>query len=272
MNAAYCEKVFINPAIEHGISAYIAQKEGNGYNRAHTFEMHVIKALTIIYGEKTILLPYKIDNEKAFECNLLMYDLKENDMKRFISNMNEYHNFMKNYKVGSDATGLINEIENIVMEMISKRNKRKSFSELEIKELDLLFNPIGGDLKKIKSLIGENNGVVIRNWNDKKYELTNTQIRLIAINPNLLMPDEYSKYGYDIKSIAQLSDEEIQKVNKIIVDEMIREETIDKVKQNKRNHKIVLTCGNGFVDKLMLASIIATEIMIGIVFITSIGG
>ena len=86
------------------------------------------------------------------------------------------------------------------------------------------------------------------------------------------MPDEYSKYGYDIKSIAQLSDEEIQKVNKIIVDEMIREETIDKVKQNKRNHKIVLTCGNGFVDKLMLASIIATEIMIGIVFITSIGG
>jgi len=49
--------------------------------------MHVIKVLTIIYGEKSILLPYKIDNEKAFECNLLIYDLKENIMKKFIMYM-----------------------------------------------------------------------------------------------------------------------------------------------------------------------------------------
>ena len=272
MNAAFCEKIFINPAIEYGIRAFLAQKEGNGYNRAHTFEMHVIKALTIIYGEKTILLPYKIDNEKAFECNLLMYDLKESDMKKFIQCMNEYYHFMKNYKIGSDATGLITEIEQLLLEMINRRNKRKQFSEAEITMLDSIFNPIGGDLKKIKSLIGKDSGLLIKTWHDKKYELTNTQIRLIAINPNLLMPAEYAKYGYDIKHVALLSDNEIKNINKIIVDEMIREEASSKVTKTKRRKSIVLTCGNGFVDKLMLASIVATEIMIGIIIITSIGG
>lgn len=272
MNAGYCEKIFINPAIEYGIKAYIAQKEGNGYNRAHTFEMHVIKALTIIYGEKTILLPYKIDNEKAFECNLLMYDLKESDMKKFITCMNDYYYFMKNYKVGSDATGLITEIEQLLMEMINKRNKRHQFNEDEVKQLDSIFNPIGGDLKKIKSLIGKDNGLVIKTWHDKKYELTNTQIRLIAVNPNLLMPNEYAKYGYDIKHVALLSDDEIRNINKAIVDEMIREESSTKLKKENKKRNIVLTSGNGFVDKLMLASIIATEIMIGIVIITNIGG
>lgn len=272
MNAAYCEKIFINPAIEYGIRAYLAQKEGNGYNRAHTFEMHIIKALVIIYSEKTILLPYKIDNSKAFECNLLMYDLKEIEMKKFLTYMNEYYMFMKNYKVGSDATGLMLEIEHILLEMINKRSKRKTFTEDELKELDLIFNPIGGDLKKIKSLISENNGLIIKAWHDQKNELTNTQIRLMAINPNLLMPDEYSKYGYDIKSVAQLSDEEIKKINSIIVDEIIREGTFSKKTRKKIKNKMILTCGNGFVDKLMLASIVATEIMIGIIVLTSIGG
>jgi len=36
--------------------------------------------------------------------------------------------------------------------------------------------------------------------------------------------------------------------------------------------KIVLTTGNGFVDKLLLLSIIATELMIGMVIMSVIGG
>ena len=75
MNEKYLDPYFIHPAIEYGISSYLSYKENNEYKRAHTFEMYVIKALTIIYGEKSIILPYKIDNERAFECNLLIYNL-----------------------------------------------------------------------------------------------------------------------------------------------------------------------------------------------------
>lgn len=272
MSTIYCEKFFINPAIEYGIRSYIKQKNGNEYKRAHTFEMNVIKALTIIYGEKSIILPYTIDNEKAFECNLLMYDLKESDMKNFIKYMNEYYEFMKNFNSNAKATGLISEIEKILIEMINKRSKRKEFTAEELAEFDTIFNPTAGDLKKIKSLLSTNDGLIIKEWENNRYELSNTQLRMMAVNPNLLMPEEYSKYGYDIRSIAVLSEDEIKKVNKTIVEEMIRKTTDSKKTFFKKRNKIILTCGNGFVDKLMLLSIVATEIMIGIVIATSIGG
>lgn len=272
MEPKYLEKYFINPAIEYGIKSYIAYKEGSEYKRAHTFEMYVIKALTIIYGEKSILLPYKIDNEKAFECNLLMYDLKENDMKNFIRYMNEYYEFMKNYKSETKATGLISEIESILIEMINKRNKRREFTEEEIHEFDSIFNPIEGDLKRLKSLVSSNTGLIVRYWQDNKYGLTNTQMRLMAVNPNLLMPEQYAKFGFDIRTVAVLTENEINNINDKILHEENHSLEVNNKGIFKRHQRILLTTGNGFVDKLMILSIMMTEIMVGLIIASIIGG
>lgn len=272
MVTKYVDKYFINPAIENGIQSYILYTEGKTYPPLFTFEMNVIKVLTIIYGEKSILLPYKIDNEKAFECNLLMYDLKENDMKNFIKYMNEYYAFMKNYKSEKKATGLTTEIEKILLEMIIKRSKRKEFTQKEISEFDRIFNPIEGNLKKIKSLVSANNGLIVRAWENNKLELSNTQLRMIAVNPNLLDSNLYSKYGYNIKTIASLSEEEIEKINHVITIEENRINIEPEHKTIFKRGKIVFTTGNGFVDKLMLLSIIATELMIGVIIASIIGG
>lgn len=272
MVTEYVDKFFINPAIEYGIKSYMNYKEQKSFPIIYTFEMNVIKVLTIIYGEKSILLPYKIDNEKAFECNLLMYDLKETDMKNFLKYMNDYYEFMKNYKSEKKATGLTTEVEKILMEMIIKRSKRKEFSQAEIEEFDRIFNPIDGNLKKIKSLVSANNGLIVRAWESNKFELTNTQIKMIAVHPNLLSREEYNKYGYDIRTIASLSEEEINKINQVInIEENRTYIQKDKKRVFKRN-SIVLTTGNGFVDKLMLLSIIATELMIGMIIASILGG
>lgn len=272
MISEYTEKFFINQGIDAGIKSYLLHKEGKSYPRIHTFEMNVVKVLTIIYGEKSILLPYKIDNEKAFECNLLIYDLKETDMQNFIKYMNEYFDFMNNYKSEQKATGLTNEIEKLLMEMITKRARRKEFKADEIQEFDKIFNPIDGDLKKIKSLVSKNDGLIIRAWENNKMELTNTQIRMIAVNPNLLTRDEYFKYGYDIRTIACLSEKEIDDINKLIQIEESKVTEKNKKLNFFQKNRIILTSGNGFVDKLMLLSIISTEIMIGIVIAASIFG
>lgn len=272
MIGKYVDKIFINPSIENGITSYMLYSEGKTYPPIYTFEMNVIKSLTIIYGEKSILLPYKIDNEKAFECNLLMYDLKESDMKNFIRYMNDYYEFMKNYKSEKKATGLTTEIEKILLEMIIKRSKRKEFTPEEIKEFDKIFNPIDGNLKKIKSLISSDSGLIARAWESNKFELSNTQMRMIAVNPNLLDSNLYSKYGYSIKTIASLSEEEIEKVNHIITIEENRVKVTPEKKTVFKRGKIVLTTGNGFVDKLMLVSIVATELMIGFVIMCILGG
>ncbi len=272
MITKYVDKIFINPAIENGIQSYMLYKDDKTYPAMYTFEMNVIKVLTIIYGEKSILLPYKIDNEKAFECNLLMYDLKETDMKNFIKYMNDYYEFMKNYKSEKKATGLTTEIEKILLEMIIKRSKRKEFTQTELKEFDRVFNPIDGNLKKIKSLVSMNNGLIVRAWETNKLELSNTQLRMIAVNPNLLDSNLYTKYGYNIKTIASLSEDEIEKVNHIITIEENRINLEQKKPTVFKRGKIILTTGNGFVDKLLLLSIIATELMIGMVIMSVIGG
>jgi hypothetical protein len=270
MQEVFTEKYFINPAIEYGIRSYKQAIEGMSFDRIYTFEMNVMYALSIIYGEKTILLPYKIDNEMAFKCNLLMYGLKESTMESFIKYMNEYYVFMKNYKSERKATGLINEIEHILIDMITKRNLKKKFRPEELNEFDKIFNPTNGELKQLKQLVGSDQGLIVREWAIQKEEITNTQLKLRAINPNLLDPRVYFKYGYDIKTIAELTDNEIDEVNTII----IKEENKDygKKEYKKLSARFALSTGSIMVDILLILSILSTSFMIGLVLFSTIWG
>lgn len=269
MHTEYVENYFINPAFDYGIKSYLYLKEGQPYNKRYTFEMYVIKALTIIYGEKAVLLPYKIDNEKAFECNLIMYDLSEKDMKEFIKDMNLYYEFMNHLEEGKSTTGLVEDIEKILLTMIMKRSATKEFTKEEIRTFDEIFNPNGGELKNLKSLVSKNQGLIINTWKESRYEITNTQLNLMAVNPNLLHPSQYQKYGYDIRQIAKLSEDKINSINVKISEEE------KKVIRNKKKipfFKMKLSCGNGFINALCLTSIVCTEIMIGLVIVAFYGG
>ena len=151
--------------------------------------------------------------------------------------------------------------------------KKREYTRAELEEFDKIFNPIEGNLKKLKSLITVNNGLIQRTWETNRFELTNTQLRMIAINPNLLASQIYSKYGYNINTIASLSEDEINKVNELIIaEENHKILPKEKISIFKRSQRIVITTGNGFVDKLMLLSIIATELMIGMVVLSALGG
>ena len=156
MQEIFVDNYFINAAIEEGIRAYLLAKEGIKYKRIYSYEMHIIKALTIIYGEKSILLPYKIDNEMAFKCNLLMYGIKESEMESFIKYMEDYYDFMDNYKSERKATGIINEIEILLLKMINKRSKKYPFTQDELNEFDTIFNPVNGELRNLKQSLSQN--------------------------------------------------------------------------------------------------------------------
>ena len=269
MHTEYVDNYFINPAFEYGIKSYMYLKEGQPYNKKYTFEMYVIKALTIIYGEKSILLPYKIDNEKAFECNLIMYDLPEKEMKEFIKDMNSYYEFMEHIQEGTNTTGLVADIEKILLEMIMRRSATKEFTKEEIRTFDEIFNPNGGELKTLKSLVSKNQGLIINTWRENRYEITNTQLNLMAVNPILLHPSQYQKYGYDIRQIAKLNEEKINSINEQIMSE---ENKVIEVKRRIPLFKMKLSTGNGFVNALFLASIICTELMIGFIIFAVLGG
>ena len=261
MEVKLSQKYFINPAFEYGIRSYNSYKAGEGYERIHTFEMYVIKALTIIYGEKAILLPYKIDNEKAFKCNLLIYDLKESDLKEFIKCMNSYYEFLLNYKNGVKVTGLITEIEKILLKMIMKRSKRKEFTPEEIRQFDMIFAPNEGDLKNLKSLVSSDQGLILRTWNDDKIQITNTQLGLMAVNPTLLHPSVYQKYGLDIRNIATLQENEIMEINRQInEEEMMKTTRLQNPFKRKKKFQM------GVTSIVVLLSLAFTFVLVSVLF------
>ena len=63
MHTEYVDNYFINPAFEYGIKSYMYLKEGQPYNKKYTFEMYVIKALTI---KKQVLTA--ADRRPIFSC------------------------------------------------------------------------------------------------------------------------------------------------------------------------------------------------------------
>ena len=259
MEVRFTQKYFVNPAFEYGIRSYISYKNGEGYQRLHTFEMYVIKALTIIYGEKAILLPYKIDNEKAFKCNLLIYDFKESDLNDFISNMNSYYEFLKNYKDGVKVTGLIAEIEKSLLKMIMKRSKRKAFTPEEIREFDKIFTPNDGDLKKFKSIVSSDKELILRTWTNDKIQITNTQLGLMAVNTALLHPSIYQKYGLDIRNVAILDENKINDINR-----KIKEEELIKTSKMNMPFKKRRKYGYGFASVLLILGVLATCAAVGL--------
>lgn len=251
--------IFINDSISNGISNYLLIKNGKDYDKAHIFEVYVIRCLCKIYGDINILNPYRIDNENSFKSNLIMYGLKVSDMEEFISLMNDYSKWLNSEKnVGK--TDLTSKIEIILINMIIERNKTNKFSEEELEFFDKYFDPKNNNFATLHNLITKDVNIVPMYWNRKK-ALLNNNMKFKLIRNDLLSSSTYDKYGLDKEDISKMSEEKVKNINNRILEK--------EKEDNKRNKKfipknLIITSGNGFVDTLMLLSIMTTEIMIGI--------
>lgn len=251
--------IFINDSITNGISNYLLIKNGKDYDKAHIFEVYVIRCLCKIYGDINILNPYRIDNENSFKSNLIMYGLKVSEMEEFISLMGDYSKWLNSEKqVGK--TDLTSKIEIILINMIIERNKTNKFNDEELEFFDKYFDPKNNNFATLHNLITKDVNIVPMYWNRKK-ALLNNNMKFKLIRNDLLSSSTYDKYGLDKEDISKMSEEKVKNINNRILEK--------EKEDNKRNKKfipknLIITSGNGFVDTLMLLSIMTTEIMIGI--------
>ena len=251
--------IFINDSISNGISNYLLIKNGKDYDKAHIFEVYVIRCLCKIYGDINILNPYRIDNENSFKSNLIMYGLKVSEMEEFINLMNEYSKWLNSEKqVGK--TDITSKIEIILINMIIQKNKSNKFTDEELEFFDKYFDPKNNNFATLHNLITKDVNIVPMYWSRKK-ALLNNNMKFKLIRNDLLSSSTYDKYGLDKDEIQKMSEEKVRNINNRILEK--------EKEDNKRNKKfipknLIITSGNGFVDTLMLLSIMTTEIMIGI--------
>lgn len=248
---------FVNSFIDSGIKNYLLLEDGLLYEREHTFEIYVIKALCKIYGEINVINPYKICSENSFKCNLLMYGLSEKGMELFFSYCNQYEEWLNSEKSGK--TDLTTKIEKMLIDMIVMKFRKHVVDEKTLEYFNVFFNPVDNGLAKIHSLITLDKDFIPNYWKRKKSGFNN-KIKLVNIRTDLLSRDDYAIYDIDITDVENLTHEQVSLLNnKIKEKEKKSKQTLFKPK------KILMTSGSGFVDTIMLLSIMATEVMIGLI-------
>lgn len=189
-----------------------------------------------------------------------MYGLSVKEMEEFISLLNDYSKWLNSEKsVGK--TDLTSKIEIILINMIVEKNKIKKFSEKELEFFEKFFDPKNNNLSKLHNLITKDVNIVPMYWNRKKVLLVDNNLKFKRIRNDLLSSSTYSKYGIDKEDLSNMSEDKVRNINNRILEK--------EKEENKRNNKfipknLIITSGNGFVDTLMLLSIMTTEIMVGI--------
>ena len=255
--------VFINNGIHNGIVNYNDFVNNKNINKIHIFELWVIRVLVYVYGEVNILNPFKLKKADSFKKNLIQYGLKESEVDLFISYMREYDQWL-NSPVLVPKTDLPNRIQLIMIDMILMKSGVQKPTAEDINFYDSFFDPsdIESDLVKIQNLISSDKSIIPKQWRRKKAHLTGGLI-LEEVEPELLAASDYKRYGLTLKEVKQLSNLKIKEINDRIAKEDAENEASGQDKFDPK--KLILTSGSGFVDTIVLLSIMATEIMIGLI-------
>jgi len=92
-------------------------------------------------------------------------------------------------------------------------------------------------------------------------------VDLVEIKPEFLDGSVYEKYGTTLDDVKKMDYRMVEQLNSYIKSKMLTD-SINEVEKNKKFplSNVVITSGNGFVDALLIASMIITELSIGAIY------
>jgi len=270
---------FINEAFDKAINDYLISKdkpEGILYN---SFLVVVIRMLVNIYGELDIINPYMIKDEMAFQLNLIKFGANVNDVSNLTKLMNDFYAFeLKNVKsLKREKNIYFIDIQKQLIDFFDFKALSVGIEKCNSKEFfDLLYTP--GTSNALRLSYNFLNA-------DNIYEIAEYYKKILENNPkeekeekkNLLGFDVYKLFNLNIADISKMDEEEINSLNsKIYKSFDISENSINKdylLKMKLKELKLQnnpITTGNGYVDILLIMSIIITVIMVFVIFGTII--
>lgn len=261
------DSFFINDALTKAITDYqksYTNKQGVLYN---SFLVVVIRMLITIYSELDIVNPLSISNEELFKNNLTKYGYTKNRVNLFLENLKNYYhveeyNAKNTIKFRNDYFIIIQK--DLIDMFISKRNNYQ-VSDEETKDFyDLLYTPNSPNPLRVSFnfLMADNVLEVDKYF---KNQLANSGKKLIPEEKHYLNIKAYELLNYSMDDIRGMDSKGIDRVNTQVYDYFkIRENAINKEylldkaieALERENNKV--TSGNGFVDILLVLSVIAT--------------
>lgn len=267
---------FINEAFEKAITDYLSsntKEEGVVYN---SFLVVVIRLLINIYGKLDIINPYQIKNEVSFDNNLAKYGLAQEKISEFKRLLDGFYRIeRKNMtSVRREENIYFIEVQKILIDMFNLKRINYGVTEDERKEFfDLLYTPgTSNALRLSYNFLNASDIYEIAEY--FKVAMTKeVKIKEDKQTKDLLPFDAYKIHGVSLAELSKMNDEEIDVLNKNIYKSFdIAENAINKdylLNEKIKEYKIQntpITTGNGYVDILLVMSIIVTTIMVVVIF------
>ena len=264
-------KPFINEELSQAIENYLKFKDKPDSLEFSSFPVMVIRSLVFIYGELDIINPYITRNENnmgGFNGNLMKYGISLELVQKFKECFPSFK--QEALELKKPNVSFI-KIEKYLIQMYFCKKKMMNLS-IENQQ----------EFKKLLYLKENNN---VRMQEDlKKYTIHEEELDLyfqsIAFEyahnfileearRSFLTRDAYTLLGYSMEQIYLLNDADLRNVNQQIynffrVDSNLenKEELLEKAVNYYKRYGNKVTSGNGFVDFLLFASILATAIFV----------
>lgn len=258
------DKIFINQFLSKGLKSFFAHSKEN------VFEAHIVECLGDIYGIERLQKLYDSNDEAAFVSLLQMYGLKGTLYDNFLRDTNKFEKFIedkaKDLGLKSD---LPSKVESAVITMYLYRCLLVEPTSEEISHFE---NDLLNNFEVIKFHF---NASLVPNktrdtWNKKKKMLTEN-VELVEIVPEYLDAFTYAKFGTSIEEVQKMDYRMVEELNSYIKSRMALDVEDTKPKKEKTSKNILsdtaISSGNGFVDALLIAGIITTEISIGLIYL-----
>ncbi len=264
------ESVFINKAFTSAIQTYLQEKQNPNNPILFSFPIMVIRTLIAIYGELDIINPYRTNNENrmgGFDTNLTKFGFSQKSLKDFKESFQKYTDLTLNHQ---NANIYFLKIEKYLIDMFFFRKKASNMTQEQVQSFQTyLYLPTVNNEIMRQEIIQNNIPV------GELFEYLKTQIyvsqhefKLLPCKQDILIPEAYLALGYSLEMIAQLDEKTLSQLNnKILSFFKINSDDPNKIQRLQeavifhQRYGNVLSTGNGYVDMLLLISVIATIMM-----------
>jgi len=265
--------IFVNAALTNAIKDYLNFKSNPEGKEFNTFLVQVIKLLVYIYGELDITNPYRTNNVAGlggFDNNLQKFGLSDNELIKF---KNELLNYYQNADLTVQKHAFLH-IQKKIIDMFLYKKSHILISDEEVNVFKgMLYFKEDTNVYKMElyNKYTPNSDEVINYFNsmlhEQKHNYTFTEYKDIALSQ-----EAYQIAGYNVVEVMNMSEKEILNINnKVYHFFRIKDTDLNKRKRLEsailyyKKYGNAVTSGNGYVDMLLLAGIVATGMMLTVI-------
>lgn len=252
--------IFVNEFLNKGFNDLL-----NGISE-YAFEKHIAQCLVDICGLDELKDAFNKKDENAFYNIVTDYGDMSLLYDRLISTISEFQSFNRDNKVNKVKNDLGSYIEITLIKIFLKKCIK---SKAILQRVPDFENHLLKDPETIRWHLehSKNPNRTKEEWLLKKRILTD-EVKLTEIKPEYLEANIYSRFGIKLEEVKKMDYRMVNELNTYIKNQLSNSTVIRLPKdKNQSILNTTLTSGNGFVDALLIVSIIVTELSVGFIYL-----